>query len=204
MLTHARSNAIHTGAWTLDSGTATFELGVAHRSGPIRVGGTIKLLDVRLDSDAAGDPRLRLAIETGSARLRSNATHPFSRAHRIFSLRRRELARFESSQVTRIDEDHLHVVGLLDVGGSQKPTEFSVRVRERSGALEVEATAAADHRRLGFSWIPAGPLKARTEVTLRARLRPAAGPERRPVTNSRYQFMGGRRAPALRRAASPA
>ena len=170
MLTHPHANEIHTGAWTLDSGTATFELSVAHRSGPIRVGGSVELLDVRLDSDAAGDPRLRLAIETGSARLRSSTRHPFSRAHRIFSLRRAELAQFESSQVIRIDEDRLHVVGLLDVGDSRKPTEFIIRVRESSGALEVEATAAVDHRRLGFSWIPAGPLKARTEITLRARL----------------------------------
>jgi polyisoprenoid-binding protein YceI len=204
VLTHARSNETHTGAWTLDSGTATFALSVAHRSGPIRVGGTIELLDVRLDSDASGHPRLRLAIDTGSARLRSNTRDPFSRAHRVFSLRRRGLARFESSQVTRMDADRLHVVGLLDVGGSRKRTEVTFRVRERSGELEVEATAAADHRRLGFSWIPAGPLKARTEVTLRARLRPAAGPERKVLANSRYHFMGGRRAPALRKAASPA
>jgi polyisoprenoid-binding protein YceI len=204
VLTHPQASGNHTRAWTLDSGTATFEVMVAHRSGPIRVDGTIKLVDVRLDSDAAGDLRLRLAVETGSARLRSSTRDPFSRAHRIFSRSRRGLARFESSHVIRVDEDHLRVMGLLDIGGSRKRTEFTVRLRESSGALEIEAAAAADHRKLGLIWIPAGPLKARTDVTLRARLLPAASPTRRRVTNSRYHFMGGRRAPALRGAASAA
>lgn len=82
------------------------------------------------------------------------------------------------------------------------PLEFEAQVTRTGGTLELVATTVVAHRRLGLTWIPAGPLKAPTELVVRARLIPHTGdgreaaraPARSPRPrrlNSRYRFMAG-------------
>jgi hypothetical protein len=58
------------------------------------------------------------------------------------------------------------------------------------------ATLAIAHRKLGLHWLPAGPLKAPTELVLRARLAPVLrtsaythAPKRTGSLDRRYRFM---------------
>ena len=45
-------------------------------------------------------------------------------------------------------------------------------MREVDGELEVEASALADHRKLGMTWSPLGILRAPSKLIVRGRLVP--------------------------------
>lgn len=64
------------------------------------------------------------------------------------------------------------MTGELVVGAVCVPLEFHVDVAKSESTLDITAVVAADHTRLGVFWVPAGPLRAPTDLVVRARLVP--------------------------------
>ena len=171
--------------------------------GPIRVAGAFRRADGLLRFDTEGDIRIRFTIDTAGLEFRDEQTDPRPRSYSLPGFAAGPVMRFESTHVADHGAGRLHVIGQLAVGARCTPLELEVRAIEVNGSLEVTATAIVDHRRLGLTWIPAGPQKAPTELAVRARLIPitdaarhgsvAVGRRRRPLpVNSRYSFMARR------------
>jgi hypothetical protein len=70
----------------------------------------------------------------------------------------------------------LKVRGQLHAAGRSIPLDIDAAVREVDGELEVEASALADHRKLGMTWSPLGILRAPSKLIVRGRLVPTEGP----------------------------
>jgi polyisoprenoid-binding protein YceI len=191
-------------AWALDPSSATFEVKIKHRLGPIRVASSCRVEGV-LQRGAAGDIGIRFTIDAAGVHGPDERNDPRSRSHRLPNVGAGTIARFESTRVTDEGAGLLHVTGQLVLGTKCVPLELAVRLTKVGDALEVRAATAADHRRLGLTWIPVGPLKAPTELVMRARLIPITDDEargstamarrRRPTAvNNRYSFMARRTA----------
>jgi polyisoprenoid-binding protein YceI len=185
----------------MDQSGSMFELLIKHRSGPIRIAGTAGLVeaDFELDAEGAGAGRLAFTIDTARLGVTS-ARDPRARGNQLLEVARGTLVRFESSEVTSFEPGVIGVSGKLEGGGRRLPLTMRLRTRQRKTSLDVTATAVVDHRQLGLFWIPAGPLKAPTELMVRARLRRLTDPDvvrtrarlrRRHGRNSRYGFMTG-------------
>ena len=192
-------------AWRLEPLSSTFELKVRHRFGPIFVARSFRRVDGLLQFDTSGDIRVGLTIDTATLEAPGERSDPRSRGPRFPDVGASPVTRFESTRVTDHGAGRSHVAGRLSVGGRWMPLEFGVRVTMHEGSLEVRATTVVNHRRLGLTWIPAGPLKAPTELVVRARLIRVTDDEARgsiaiargrrsTAVNSRYSFMGGRSA----------
>jgi hypothetical protein len=171
--------------------------------GPICVAGGFRRADGLFRFDTAGDIRIRFTIDTAGLELRDEQNDPRSRSYNLPGFASGPVVRFESTAVADHGAGRLHVIGQLAVGARCMPLEVGIRAMEVDGSLDVMATALVDHRRLGLTWIPAGPLKAPTELAMRARLIPITDaarrgsvgiPRRRRPTavNSRYSFMARR------------
>jgi polyisoprenoid-binding protein YceI len=187
--------------WVVDRSGSMFELLIKHRSGPIRIAGTAGLVEADFEIDAAGAGAGRLAFTIDTARLGvTSSRDPRARGNRLLEVARGTLVRFESSKVRSIEPGVIGVSGRLEGGGRRLPLTMRLRARHQKTSLDVTATAVVDHRQLGLLWIPAGPLKAPTELVVRARLRRLTDsdevrcrPQLRPrrPRNSRYGFMTG-------------
>lgn len=192
--------------WSNDSSRSSFNVVIKHRSGPISIAGTFQLLDGSLQAGSTGDIRIEFTIDTASLELIDRRRGGRIRSHKIPNVDSSR-ARFESSSATDRGAGRLHVRGLLTIGQRTIPIALDLHATNIDDAIEITATATADHRRLGISWIPAAPLKKTTELIATARLIPStdpAGPRaadrRSKSINSRYRFMGGGPAPTLRTA----
>jgi polyisoprenoid-binding protein YceI len=192
-------------AWQLST-RSTFELTVKPRSGPIRVAGSIRLIDGLFQIDSAGEISIAVTVDTAGLVIHGERRDPRLRSHRFPDLAGHAFVRFESTRVSDDGTGLLHVTGVLAAGTKRVPLEFLARVMNTDGSLELSATAVVNHRRLGLVWVPAGPLKVPTELVIRTRLIPVTADERASTTarrrrrplaiNSRYHVMGRRPASA--------
>jgi polyisoprenoid-binding protein YceI len=169
-------------AWRLDHSGSTFELTVKPRSGPIRVMGSIRLADGLLRIDSAGAVQMSFGIDTDGIEISGGHRDPRLLSRTFPGVEGNAVIPFESTRVIDQGAGRLHVTGRLAVGAKHVPLDFAARVTITGGSLEIAGTAVVDHRRLGMTWLPAGPLKAPTEVVLRARLIPITDHDPRATT----------------------
>jgi len=182
------------GTWKFDPSQIVSTVTVKHRSGPVtyiaRAG-----VDVGLVRVSPGHVRFDLVLEAdsiataGSRDPRWDAcTHVLREAGSVVE--------FESSRISTVSPEITRVTGRLRIGRRRLAVSFTLRTSERDGAIEIVATLAIAHRKLGLHWLPAGPLKAPTELVLRARLAPVVrtsaythAPKPTRSLDRRYRFM---------------
>lgn len=193
--------------WRLDHPSSTFELTVKPRSGPVHVAGSLRLVDSLLRIDSNGEIQITATIDTSSVEIEGERYDPRLRFPAFPDVKRNAAVRFKSTRVIEQGAGRLRVIGELAAGVKCVPVEFTARVKNTNGSLEIDATMAVNHRRLGMPWLPGGPLKAPSELVVRADLSPTEGhvpsattavPRRRrprPI-NSRYHLMASRAAHA--------
>jgi polyisoprenoid-binding protein YceI len=78
--------------------------------------------------------------------------------------------RFTSTRVHHVTGEALHVVGHLEAAGNVVELEFPAFVRQLGDALEIEATATIDPRRLGMSTGRLGMIRPPATLHVKARL----------------------------------
>ena len=195
-------------AWLTESLTASATVTVKHRTGPIVVKGTVRLVDISQSMNLAGDTAIGFTIDTVSI---SRDAGPWIRSS-VVPLRHGPVGRFESTRVEARGMGSFQLHGLLTIADEQIPVALELRETQSGDELQwTVQTTVADHRRLGLWWIPIGPLKAPTEILMTGRLDRAvdtiapsgtqrARPRRR-ASNNRYSFMGGSAAAPTPRAA---
>ena len=101
--------------------------------------------------------------------------------------------------MTDLGAGRTRVSGQLVGPTASVPLELELSAARENGSLDLTASASVDHRRLGVSWVPAGPLRAATDLVVHLQLHAAPEPElqvsrlrRSEPLGSRYRFMGGR------------
>lgn len=165
-------------AWRLVPASAAFELRVDHPLGPARISATFGRVEGVLRRDRSGRTCIDFAVDTASLEP-GPGTDPRLRAHRFVPDRDAgPIVLFESTRV--VDEGHgrLSVSGELAAGAERLPVELRVDVIRSGRTLRLTAVAAADHRRLGATWLPPGALRAPAQLVLRADLRPVSNDRR--------------------------
>ena len=185
-------------AWRLERDEATFELTIRHRAGPVQLTGAMQVVDAVLETDEVGVRHVAFVVDTGRITVSPVGMPPW-RAGRLLGRRGDATLRFESTGVADLGAGEARVSGRLAGGNADHPLEIRLETRDANGALDVTAHANVNHRQLGVLWIPAGPLRAQTELVLRCRLVPAAErglsiarPRRTVALGRRYRLMGGR------------
>jgi hypothetical protein len=179
-LKQRRPRRTRAAAWRLDRSGVTFELKVKPRHGPVTIAGAVSRIDGTLQIDTDGQLGIRFLMDISSVRHRRR-DDPRLDVH----LRRaldssRRLILFETDRMTKREPGagRFRVRGHLRIGAGARrvPMEFDATLTRRGNSLWLVARIPVDHRRLGLTWLPSGPLKAPTEVVVRARLVPR-GPE---------------------------
>ena len=182
------------GTWRVDPSHLVSTVTVNHRSGPVtyvaRV--AIELGVVRV---APGHVQADLVLDADSIGA-VGARDPRWGAYTLPLREAGSVVQFESSRVSSVAPDVTRMTGRLRVGKRRVAVSFDVRTTENDGALELVATIAVAHRKLGLHWLPAGPLKAPTKLIVRARLAPVVrtaahtvAPPRTGHLDRRYRFM---------------
>ena len=184
--------------WSVDRGSASFELTVRHRSGPVRLVGTLEGVAAAIEVDGSGTQRFTFAADTTRIEV-SNDRRPRWRAGQLLDTAGYATVRFESTSVTDLGAGRMRVAGRLVGATASVPLELELSAAHENGYFDMTASTNVDHRRLGVSWVPAGPLRAATDLIVRLRLHAAPGPEPRALRRrrseplgSRYRFMAGR------------
>jgi hypothetical protein len=185
---HAQPLSHPTGSWTIEPAELVSTITVKLRSGPVTYVATANLErgEIRIGRD-----HVRIDLVLGSDGLDAAADRdPRVRGYRLPLGEPGSAVRFESTGITTAASGETRVAGLLTVGERAIPIGFDLRTRARDGSPELVAIAGVDHRKLGIHWLPSTPVKAATELVVRARLAPTVGssPRRRPLDH-RYRFM---------------
>jgi polyisoprenoid-binding protein YceI len=162
--------SITDGAGRLDPERSSVEFHVRHFYGLITVTGHFDRYNGTLD--LAAQPAIELVIDADSLDTSQKQRDNHLRSADFFDVVNHPQVRFESDTAT-VAGDTLNVRGHLHAAGKRIPLEIDATLRELEGELEVEATALADHRRLGMTWSPLGILRAPSWLVIRGRLIPA-------------------------------
>jgi hypothetical protein len=167
------------GIWRLDPSQLVSTVTVKHRSGPVTyvARATVELGLVRV---TPGHVQVDLVLDADSIAA-AGSRDPRWQAYTELLRDAGSVVQFESSRVTAVSPGLTRMTGRLQVGRRRLAVGFELRTTERNGAVEIVATLAVAHRRLGLHWLPAGPLKAPTELVLRARLAPVVRTSARTV-----------------------
>ena len=158
-----------TGAWRLDPARASIEFHVRHFYGLMTVKGHFDRYDGTLQLNE--QPAVELVIDAGSLDTKLAKRDAHLRSAEFFDVANHPQVRFASERVV-LAGNTLKVRGQLQAAGRSIPLEIDAAVREIDGELEVEASALADHRRLGMTWSPLGILRAPSKLIVRGRLVP--------------------------------
>ena len=129
-----------TGAWRLDPARSSVEFHVRHFYGLMTVKGHFERYDGTLQLN--GRPAVELVIDADSLDTKQAKRDEHLRSAEFFDGAKHPQIRFESDDV----------------------------LREIDGELELEASALADHRKLGMTWSPLGILRAPSKLIVRGRL----------------------------------
>lgn len=156
------------GTWKVDPSELVSAVTVKHRSGPVTyiARAAVELGLVRV---TPGHVQVDVVLDPDSVATAGNRD-PRWDAYTAVLREAGSVVRFESSRISTVSPDITRVTGRLRVGRRRVAVSFELRTTERDGALDLVATLAVAHRRLGLHWLPAGPLKAPTELVVRARL----------------------------------
>ena len=194
MPTPTRSPLAHlAGTWRVDPSQLASTVTVKHRSGPVtyiaRVGVELGLVRV-----TPGHVQFDLLLDPASIATAGTRDPRWDAAVQVLG-DAGSAVQFESSRLTAVSPGVTRVTGPLRVGRRRVAVSFELKTAERDGALDVVATLAVPHRKLGLHWLPVAPLKSPTELVVRARLAPVVrtaahtvAPQRAGL-GRRYRFM---------------
>ena len=163
----AATPELATGAWRLDPARSSVEFHVRHFYGLMTVKGHFERYDGTLQLN--GRPAVELVIDADSLDTKQAKRDEHLRSAEFFDVAKHPQIRFESDDVLLAGET-LKVRGQLHAAGRSIPLDIDAAVREIDGELELEASALADHRKLGMTWSPLGILRAPSKLIVRGRL----------------------------------
>ena len=183
------------------SGGAPFELKIRHRAGPITLVGAFGHIDGTIALDQHGSVRIDATVDLSRLELDSSRD-PRVRKAVLAAIAGKGAVRLTATGIAADPDglDAIEVTGSLVHGDGAEPISLSALVTFARERRELTVRMIVDHRRLGLVWIT-GPLKAPTELVLRASLVPRADSsgsvgvarKRRPkLSNSRYRVMARR------------
>jgi polyisoprenoid-binding protein YceI len=156
-----------TGVWRLDPERSSVEFHVRHFYGLMTVKGRFARYDGTLELN--GRPTVELVIDADSRDTKLGKRDEHLRSADFFDVANHPEVRFEPDDVA-LAGDTLKVRGRLHAAGKSFPLDVDASVRAVDGELEVEASALADHRKLGMTWSPLGILRAPSKLIVRGRL----------------------------------
>lgn len=159
----------NTGAWRLDPDRSSVEFHVRHFYGLMTVKGRFGRYHGTLELN--GRPVVELVIDADSLDTKHGKRDQHLRSADFFDVANHPQVRFRSDEAT-LAGDTLKVSGRLHAAGRSIPLDVDAAVREVDGELEVEASALADHRKLGMTWSPLGIMRAPSKLIVRGRLVP--------------------------------
>ncbi len=163
----------------LDRSHSSAEFRVKHFWRLITVAGHFDRFDGSLDVDADGTSLITLTIDAASLDTGNATRDRHLRSADFFAVTEHPEVRFSSSAVTDTGDGRLAVSGELEAAGKRIPIGFDARLRPLDEqTIEIEATASADHRRLGMTWSPLGMLRPPATLHVKARLARRADPPR--------------------------
>jgi polyisoprenoid-binding protein YceI len=158
-----------TGAWGLDPDRSSVEFHVRHFYGLMTVKGRFDRYHGTLELN--GRPAVELVIDADSLDTKNGKRDRHLRSADFFDVANHPQVRFQSDDAA-LAGDTLKVRGQLHAAGRSIPLDIDAAVREVDGELEVEASALADHRKLGMTWSPLGIMRAPSKLVVRGRLVP--------------------------------
>ena len=134
--------------WIIDPAHSSAEFRVPNFWGLVKVPGHFDRIDGWLEVDENGSRRLELIIAAASVNTGNRQRDEHLRSADFFDIERHPEVQFVSSQVSDVDDGHLHVRGdLLGAGGPKL---------KRHPQMEIDASAMVDQRQLGMTWSPLG------------------------------------------------
>jgi polyisoprenoid-binding protein YceI len=116
-----------------------------------------------------GRPSVELVIDADSLDTKLGKRDEHLRSPDFFDVAEHPQVRFESDDAA-LTGDTLKVRGRLHAAGKSIPLDVDASVRAVDGEPELEASALADHRKLGMTWSPLGILRAPSKLIVRGRL----------------------------------
>ena len=119
--------------------------------------------------DLSGEPAVELTVEAGSLDTGNQRRDTHLRSPAFFGAEQHPYVRFVSERAV-LDGDRLQVRGHLYSRGAGIPLDVVATLHRAGDELEVEAVAAADHRRLGMTWSPLGMVRSPATLVVKARL----------------------------------
>jgi polyisoprenoid-binding protein YceI len=155
------------GVWRLDPERSSVEFHVRHFYGLMTVKGRFARYDGTLQLN--GRNSVELVIDADSLDTKLGKRDEHLRSADFFDVANYPQVRFESDDAA-LAGDTLKVRGRLTAAGRSIPLGVDASVRAVGGELELEASALADHRKLGMTWSPLGILRAPSKLIVRGRL----------------------------------
>jgi polyisoprenoid-binding protein YceI len=155
-----------TGTWRLDPARSSVEFHVPHFYGLITVKGRFDRYTGTLN--LSGRPAAELVIEADSLDTKQNKRDAHLRSADFFDVANYPHVRFETDAAT-LNGDKLKVRGRLHAAGKHIPLDVDATVTPAGDEFEIEASALADHRKLGMLGAPMGIMRT-PKLIVRGRL----------------------------------
>jgi polyisoprenoid-binding protein YceI len=163
----APAAGLATGTWRLDPARSSVEFHARHFYGLMTVKGRFDRYEGTLD--LSDHPAVELVIEADSLDTNVKQRDKHLRSADFFDVANHPQVRFEADDAT-LSGDKLKVRGLLYTAGKQIPVDVDATVTPDSDEFAIEASAIADHRKLGMLWSPMGILRSPSKLIVRGRL----------------------------------
>lgn len=157
------------GRWQLDARRSSVGFNVRLLSGLTSVKG--QFVEYRGRLDLSADPAIELTIDAASLQTGNRRRDKHLRSCDFFDVDNHPHVHFVAESVAPCG-DTLKVRGRLSVRGHSIPLELEAPVRQRDGALEIDAAVTVVHRELGMTYSPLGMIPSRSELFIKAYLIP--------------------------------
>lgn len=158
--------------WIIDPVHSSAEFQVPNFWGLVNVKGHFDCLDGWLEVDDDGSRRLELIIDATSVNTGNRKRDEHLRSADFFDTDRHPDVQFVSSQVSDVDDGHLHIQGELLAAGGRMALELRPAMRQGDDQIEIDASTMVDQRQLGMTWSPLGIARTPTVLTVHAHLCP--------------------------------
>ena len=136
--------------WSVDRAGSFVEFNVKTFWGLSTVRGRFDRFDGTYEVGPSGT-KIELTIDADSLDTGNGTRDKHLRSNAFFGVDEHPQVRFTSTSVLDTRDGKLHVEGNLDAAGKVVPLEFDATVAQAGDVLELEATAAVDHRLFGMS-----------------------------------------------------
>ena len=153
--------------WRIDPTRSRIEFRTPTFWGLITVNGRFEHYDGTLD--LRHEPAVELTIDASSLDTNNNKRDMHLRSADFFDVDNHPQVRFVSDSAT-LDGERLTVRGRLHAAGESTPLDVDATLRRVDDQLEVDATARADHFKLGMSHGVLGMIRTPSELIVHGRL----------------------------------